>query len=38
MLLWIKAPGESDGNCATGAGSAAGRFLPDVAHKLIHGY
>lgn len=38
MLLWIKTPGESDGNCGTGAGSTAGQFLPEVAYKLIHGY
>jgi endoglucanase len=28
MLLWIKVPGESDGNCGVGAGSSAGQFLP----------
>ncbi|MFE5581290.1 glycoside hydrolase family 6 protein [Kitasatospora sp. NPDC056531] len=38
MLLWIKVPGESDGNCGTGTGSTAGQFLPEVAYKLIHGY
>ncbi|RKT19899.1 endoglucanase [Streptomyces sp. 1114.5] len=38
MLLWIKAPGESDGNCGTGAGSSAGQFLPEVAYKMIYGY
>ncbi|MEV6977624.1 glycoside hydrolase family 6 protein [Kitasatospora sp. NPDC093806] len=38
MLLWIKAPGESDGNCGTGAGSSGGQFLPEVAYKLIYGY
>ncbi|MGW2377100.1 glycoside hydrolase family 6 protein [Kitasatospora sp. NPDC001683] len=38
MLLWIKAPGESDGNCGTGAGSTAGQFLPQVAYNLIYGY
>ncbi|MFF2078246.1 glycoside hydrolase family 6 protein [Kitasatospora sp. NPDC058162] len=38
MLLWIKAPGESDGNCGTGGGSSAGQFLPQVAFNLIHGY
>ncbi len=31
MLLWIKAPGESDGSCGVGQGSAAGEFLPQVA-------
>ncbi|WP_329500593.1 glycoside hydrolase family 6 protein [Kitasatospora herbaricolor] len=38
MLLWIKTPGESDGNCGVGAGSAAGQFLPEVAYKMIYGY
>jgi len=38
MLLWIKIPGESDGNCGVGAGSSAGQFLPEVAYKMIYGY
>ncbi|MFI6120941.1 glycoside hydrolase family 6 protein [Streptomyces sp. NPDC051064] len=38
MLLWIKTPGESDGSCGVGAGSAAGQFLPEVAYKMIYGY
>ncbi|XVV10030.1 glycoside hydrolase family 6 protein [Actinoplanes sp. CA-131856] len=38
MLLWLKTPGESDGNCGVGAGSAAGQFLPEVAYKMIFGY
>lgn len=38
MLLWIKAPGESDGNCGVGSGSSAGQFLPEVAYKMIYGY
>ncbi|MFJ6792972.1 glycoside hydrolase family 6 protein [Streptomyces sp. NPDC091268] len=38
MLLWIKVPGESDGNCGVGSGSSAGQFLPDVAYKMIYGY
>jgi endoglucanase len=38
MLLWIKTPGESDGNCGTGAGSTAGEFLPQLAYNLIYGY
>ncbi|MGW4598009.1 glycoside hydrolase family 6 protein [Streptomyces sp. NPDC004457] len=38
MLLWIKTPGESDGNCGVGAGSTAGQFLPEVAYKMIYGY
>lgn len=38
MLLWVKSPGESDGNCGTGSGSTAGQFLPQVAYNLIYGY
>lgn len=38
MLLWLKTPGESDGNCGVGAGSTAGQFLPEVAYKMIFGY
>jgi endoglucanase len=38
MLLWLKTPGESDGNCGVGAGSTAGQFLPEVAYKMIYGY
>jgi len=37
MLLWLKPPGESDGDCGVGAGSTAGQFLPDVAYKMISG-
>jgi endoglucanase len=38
MVLWLKTPGESDGNCGAGAGSTAGQFLPEVAYKMIYGY
>ncbi|MFJ6694938.1 glycoside hydrolase family 6 protein [Streptomyces sp. NPDC091272] len=38
MLLWVKTPGESDGNCGVGAGSVAGQFLPEVAYRAIYGY
>jgi endoglucanase len=38
MLLWLKTPGESDGNCGVGSGSSAGQFLPEVAYKLINGF
>ncbi|GAB7036498.1 MULTISPECIES: glycoside hydrolase family 6 protein [Catenuloplanes] len=38
MLLWLKTPGESDGNCGVGGGSSAGQFLPEVAYKMIYGY
>lgn len=33
--LWIKAPGESDGNCGIGAGTQPGEFSPGIATKLI---
>ncbi|MEU0488874.1 glycoside hydrolase family 6 protein [Nocardiopsis sp. NPDC006139] len=38
MLLWIKTPGESDGDCGVGQGSRAGDFLPEVAYRMIYGY
>ncbi|WP_049567184.1 glycoside hydrolase family 6 protein [Streptomyces sp. SBT349] len=38
MLLWLKTPGESDGDCGVGSGSTAGQFLPEVAYKMIFGY
>ena len=34
MLLWVKSPGQSDGDCGIGKGSAAGQFLPQVAFEL----
>jgi len=37
MGLWIKAPGESDGNCGVGTGSRAGEFSPVIATQLITG-
>jgi endoglucanase len=37
MLLWVKAPGESDGNCGIGDGTAAGQFSPELATSLIDG-
>jgi len=37
MGLWIKAPGESDGDCGTGVGTRTGEFSPTVAQKLIAG-
>jgi endoglucanase len=37
MLLWVKAPGESDGSCGMGSGTAAGQFSPDLAEQLIGG-
>ena len=37
MGLWIKAPGESDGDCGVGAGTQAGEFSPVLATELITG-
>jgi cellulase/cellobiase CelA1 len=37
MGLWIKAPGESDGDCGIGAGTRAGEFSPLIAKELITG-
>ncbi|TCC01601.1 glycoside hydrolase family 6 protein [Kribbella soli] len=37
MLLWIKVPGDSDGDCGIGAGIPAGTFSPDLAMHLING-
>ena len=37
MGLWIKAPGESDGDCGLGAGTQAGDFSPSLANELIAG-
>ena len=38
LLLWIKTPGESDGNCGTGDGTTAGQFVPQIAYDLVYGY
>jgi cellulase/cellobiase CelA1 len=35
MGLWIKAPGESDGDCGIGTGTQAGEFSPSIAADLI---
>jgi endoglucanase len=35
MGLWIKAPGESDGDCGLGAETQAGEFSPVIATELI---
>jgi len=37
MLLWIKVPGDSDGDCGIGAGIPAGTFSPALAIHLING-
>lgn len=38
MLLWIKTPGESDGDCGNGTGTVAGQFDPQLAYDLVYGY
>jgi cellulase/cellobiase CelA1 len=35
MGLWIKAPGESDGDCGVGARTRVGEFSPVIATELI---
>lgn len=35
--LWIKSPGESDGDCGIGKGTKAGEFKPELAVSLING-
>jgi len=37
MGLWLKTPGESDGDCGDGAGTRAGEFSPVIAGNLITG-
>lgn len=37
MLLWIKTPGNSDGQCGIAPTVAAGQFSPDLAIHLIDG-
>ena len=36
-LLWIKTPGESDGDCGTSS-DPAGTFDPQLAYDLVYGY
>lgn len=36
-LLWVKTPGESDGNCGVGLGSRSGDFVPELAMAVING-
>jgi endoglucanase len=36
-FLWIKRPGESDGDCGIGKGTQAGQFSPELAISLING-
>jgi endoglucanase len=35
LQLWVKPPGESDGDCGIDAGSEAGDFSPVIAMKLL---
>ncbi|MGL5810314.1 MAG: glycoside hydrolase family 6 protein [Nocardioides sp.] len=37
LLLWVKVPGESDGNCGAGKGSEVGEFVPDLAVAMVEG-
>ncbi|WP_425554115.1 glycoside hydrolase family 6 protein [Crossiella cryophila] len=37
MLLWVKTPGNSDGDCGIGPGIPAGQFSPALAIRLIDG-
>lgn len=37
MLLWVKVPGDSDGNCGIAPTTPAGQFSPDIAIRLIDG-
>ncbi len=36
-LVWVKTPGDSDGNCGIAPGTPAGQFNPELAWRLIHG-
>ncbi|MFP2925472.1 glycoside hydrolase family 6 protein [Pyxidicoccus sp. 3LG] len=37
LLLWVKVPGDSDGQCGIAPGTPAGQFSPDLAIRLIDG-
>ena len=37
MLLWVKVPGDSDGQCGIAPNTPAGTFSPDIATRLIDG-
>ncbi|MET8863894.1 glycoside hydrolase family 6 protein [Nonomuraea sp. NPDC004580] len=37
LLLWVKVPGDSDGNCGIAPGTPAGTFSPELAIRLIDG-
>jgi endoglucanase len=35
LQLWVKIPGESDGDCGIGKGTYAGEFVPKIALQLL---
>jgi len=37
LLLWVKTPGNSDGQCGVAPNTPAGQFNPDLAIRLIDG-
>ncbi|WP_328998458.1 glycoside hydrolase family 9 protein [Kribbella sp. NBC_00709] len=37
LLLWVKVPGDSDGQCGIAPTVPAGQFSPDLATRLING-
>ncbi len=37
MLLWVKVPGDSDGQCGIAPNTPAGQFDPNLALRLING-
>lgn len=37
MVLWVKVPGDSDGECGSAPDVPAGQFDPDIAISLIEG-
>jgi endoglucanase len=37
LLLWVKTPGNSDGQCGIAPNTPAGQFNPDLAVRLIDG-
>ncbi len=37
LLLWLKVPGDSDGDCGIGKGIPAGTFSPTLAKRLMAG-
>ncbi|AEI68308.1 glycoside hydrolase family 6 protein [Corallococcus macrosporus] len=37
LTLWIKVPGDSDGQCGVAPNTPAGTFMPDVALRMIDG-